>query len=479
MKRFVEGVDRGQSALFPECLEDWIGEDNPVRVIDVFVEELDLAELGFGGVAPEATGRPSYHPSVLLKLYIYGYLNRVQSSRRLERAAGHNVEVMWLVGRLVPDHKTIADFRKDNGTAIRQVCARFVALCRTMGLLTQASVAIDGSKFKAVNNRDRNFTRAKMERRMAQIEDSVARYLQQLDTADRQEPSEALKTKTSGLKEKIEKLKAQMRRLAALKVDMLAAPDQQISLTDPDARSMATSGRGSGVVGYNVQIAAETEHHLIVTHEVTNDGSDRSQLSAVAKEAKATLGVEQLDAVADRGYFDSEEILACENAGITVTLPKPMTSNSKAQGRFGKQDFRYLAEEDVYICPAGEKLAYRYTTEENGLVLRRYWTNACQSCAIKQSCTTGKERRIARWEHEHVLEEVQRRLDEHPEKMRQRRETVEHPFGTIKARMGATHFLMKTLPKVATEMALHVLAYNLTRVMNIMGVRPLMAAMTA
>jgi hypothetical protein len=379
----------------------------------------------------------------------------------------------------VPDHKTIADFRKDNGTAIRKVCAHFIALCRTVGLLTQPSVAIDGSKFKAVNNRDRNFTRAKMERRMAQIEASVARYLQQLDTADRQEPSEALKTKTSRLKEKIEKLKEQMRCLEILKVEMLATPDQQISLTDPDARSMATSGRGSGVVGYNVQIAVEAKHHLIVTHEVTNDGSDRSQLSHVAKETKAMLDVDKLDAVADRGYFDSEEILACENAGITVTLPKPMTSNSKAQGRFGKQDFRYLAEEDVYICPAGEKLAYRYTTEENGLVLRRYWTNACQSCAIKQSCTTGKERRIARWEHEHVLEAVQRRLDEHPEKMRLRRETVEHPFGTIKARMGATHFLMKTLPKVATEMALHVLAYNLTRVMNIMGVRPLMAAMTA
>ena len=479
MKRFVEGADRGQRTLFPECLEDWIGEDNPVRVIDVFVEELDLAELGFDGVAPEATGRPSYHPSVLLKLYIYGYLNRVQSSRRLEREAGHNVEVMWLSGRLVPDHKTIADFRKDNGTAIRKVCARFIALCRTIGLLTQASVAIDGSKFKAVNNRDRNFTRAKMERRMTQIEASVARYLQQLDTADRQEPSEALKTKTSRLREKIEKLKEQMRCLEILKVEMLATPDQQISLTDPDARSMATSGRGSGVVGYNVQIAVEAKHHMIVTHEVTNDGSDRSQLSHVAKETKAMLDVDKLDAIADRGYFDSEEILACENAGITVTLPKPMTSNSKAQGRFGKQDFRYLAEEDVYICPAGEKLAYRYTTEENGLVLRRYWTKACQSCAIKQSCTTGKERRIARWEHEHVLEAVQRRLDEHPEKMRLRRETVEHPFGTMKDRMGATHFLMKTLPKVATEMALHVLAYNLTRVMNIMGVRPLMAAMTA
>src|SRR5271169_3906774 len=406
MKRFVEATDRGQSTLFPGCLEDWIGEDNPVRVIDVFVEQLDLAGLGFDGVAPEATGRPSYHPSVLLKLYIYGYLNRVQSSRRLERETGHNVEVMWLTGRLVPDYKTIADFRKDNGSAIRKVCARFIALCRAIGLLTQASVAIDGSKFKAVNNRDRNFTRAKMERRMAQIEESVARYLQQLDTADRQEPSEALKTKTSALKEKIEKLKEQMRRLEILKVQMLATPDQQISLTDPDARSMATSGRGSGVVGYNVQIAVEAEHHLIVTHEVTNEGTDRSQLSHVAKETKAMLDVDKLDAVADRGYFDSEEILACENAGITVTLPKPMTSNSKAEGRFGKQDFRYVAEEDVYICPAGERLAYHYTNEEKGLVLRHYWTNACRSCAIKKSCTKGKERLISRWEHEHIIDAV-------------------------------------------------------------------------
>src|SRR6188472_4276762 len=282
MRRFVEGVDRGQNTLFPECLDDWIGEENPVRVIDVFVDELDLAELGFSGVDPEATGRPSYHPSVLLKLYIYGYLSRVQSSRRLEREAGRNVEVMWLTGRLAPDHKTIADFRKDSGRAIRQVCARFVALCRTMGLLTQASVAIDGSKFKAVNNRDKNFTRAKMERRMAQIEESVARYLQQLDTADQQEPSGALKAKTERLKEKIEKLKQEMQRLVGLQAVMLATPDQQISLTDPDARSMATSGRGSGVVGYNVQVAVETKHHLIIAHEVINEGSDRAQLSPMA-----------------------------------------------------------------------------------------------------------------------------------------------------------------------------------------------------
>ena len=477
MKRFVEGLDRGQSALFPECLEDWVSEENHVRVIDVFVDELDLAELGFDRVDPKATGRPAYHPSVLLKLHIYGYLNRVQSSRRLEREARRNVEVMWLTGRLVPDHKTIADFRKDSGPAIRKVCAQFVTLCRRLDLFADASVAIDGSKFKAVNNRDRNFTRAKMKQRLEQIEESVARYLHQLDSADRQEPSLAQTTKTTRLKKKIETLKEEMQRLQALEARMHETPDQQISLTDPDARSMATSGRGSGVVGYNVQTAVDTQHHLIVTHDVTNVGTDRSQLSRVAKQTKATLGSDSLEVVADRGYFNSAEILACEEAGITVTLPKPLTSGNRAKGRFVKQDFRYIAEDDVYICPANERLTYRYTNEERGLTLRRYWTNACLSCAIKHRCTTGRERRVTRWEHEQVLETVQRRLDEHPERMRQRRETVEHPFGTIKARMGATHFLMKTLPRVRTEMALHVLAYNLTRLINILGTGPLMAAM--
>jgi len=479
MKRFIEGTDRSQSTLLPEALEDWIEEDNPVRVIDVFVNELDLGGLGFGGVAPEITGRPSYHPSVLLKLYIYGYLNRVQSSRRLEREAGRNVEVMWLTCRLVPDHKTIADFRKDCGSAIQQVCVRFVELCRQMGLLTTASVAIDGSKFKAVNTRDKNFTRGKVERRRAQLEESVARYLAQLDTADRQEPSEERAAKTAHLREKLVKLEGEMQRLAAMEKSMLASPDQQISLTDPDSRSMATSGRGSGVVGYNVQVAVDTDHHLIIAHEVTNTGSDRAQLANIASRAKDALGVDKLEAVADRGYYSGVEILACDKAGIAVTLPKPMTSGLEARGRFGKQDFVYLGDEDVYRCPAGEKLSYHYTNEEDGQRLRRYWTNACRDCALKAHCTTGKERRITRWEHEHVLEAVQSRLDRNPQAMRQRRETVEHPFGTLKMRMGATHFLMKRLPKVATEMALHVLAYNLTRVMNIMGCRPLVAAMRA
>jgi transposase len=318
-----------------------------------------------------------------------------------------------------------------------------------------------------------------MTRRMAQIEESVARYLKQLDSADRQEPTEVLALRTTRLKEKIAKLEEEMKRLEGLEAERRKAPDQQISLTDPDARSMATSGRGSGVVGYNVQAAVDTEHHLIVAHDVINLGHDRAQLSAMAKQAKAVLEADKLDVVADRGYFDSEEILACEEAGIAVTLPKPLTSGAKAQGRFTKQDFRYVADEDAYICPAGERLTYRYTREEGGLAIRRYWTNVCPDCPTKALCTPGKERRVSRWEREEVLEAVQRRLDEHPEAMRQRRETVGHPFGTMKARMGATHFLMKRLKNLRTEMALSVLAYNLTRVMNILGTGPLIQAIRA
>jgi transposase len=456
MKGFVQGVDRQQATLLPEYLDDWVDESNPVRAVDVFVDALELRDLGFDGVDPAATGRPGYHPSAMLKLYIFGYLNRVQSSRRLEREAGRNLEVMWLTGRLVPDHKTIADFRKDNGPAIKRVCAQFVALCRKMGLLAKASVAIDGSKFKAVNSRDNNFTKGKMERRLAQIEESVAR-----------------------LKEKLIKLEEEVKRLKAIEKVMLAAPDQQVSFTDLDSRSMATSGRGSGMVGYNVQAAVDTTNHLIVAHEVTNVGTDKSHLANMANQAKVALEAENLEAFADRGYFKGEEILACDEAGITVTLPKPQTSEAKSEGRFGKQDFRYVAEEDIYVCPTGEKLTHHFTNEENGLVLHHYWTNACRTCALKAQCTKGPQRRIKRWEDEYVVDAVQARLDRNPGAMRTRRETVEHPFGTLKMRMGATHFLMKTLPKVATEMALHVLAYNLTRVMNIVGIKPFLAAIQA
>ena len=478
MTRFVVGDDRSQSTLFPERLDEYLGDDNPVRAIDVLVDELDLGALGFSGVEPEATGRPAYHPATLLKIYVYGYLNRVQSSRRLERECQRNLELLWLTGRLMPDFKTIADFRKDNGGAIRKVCRAFVVLCRRLELFSEASVAIDGSKFKAVNARDRNFTQAKMQRRLKQIDESIARYLSQLDSADRQ--GEAVpEAKITRLNEKIAMLRQEIQRLNALNVQMMQSEDKQISLTDPDARSMATSGRGSGMVGYNVQNSVDTKHHLIVSHEVTNKGSDRAQLSGAAEQARTAIGSETIEVVADRGYYAGEEILACEEAGITVYLPKPLTSGSKAAGRFGKQDFVYVAEDDVYLCPNGERLTYRYTNEEAGKMLRRYWTAACQACALKSKCTTARERRISRWEHEAVLESVQARLDRNPDKMRVRRQTVEHPFGTIKSWMGATHFQMKTLEHVGTEMALHVLAYNMKRVMKILGVGGLIEAIHA
>ena len=355
-----------------------MAEDSAVRVIEVFIDDLDLSGLGFKTEA-ESMGRPAYHPSTLLKIYVYGYLNRVQSSRRLEREAQRNVELMWLTGCLAPDFKTIADFRKTNGEAIRLVCREFVVLCRRLNLFAEAFVAIDGSKFKAVNNRDRNFTRAKMKRRLEQIDASIERYLGQIASADRQE-EELATDKTQRLEEKIAKLKEEIARLKKLEVRMLEAPDQQISLTDPDARSMATNGRGTEMVGYNVQIAVDAKHHLIVAHEVTNVGHDRTQLAKIAKQAKAAMVTDELTVVADRGYFKGEEILGCEEAGITTYLPRPQTSGNMAKGFFGKRDFIYIPEEDEYRCPADERLSYRFTRVENGQSIRRYWTSACFRC---------------------------------------------------------------------------------------------------
>lgn len=479
MKRFIQSTDRSQIILFPEQLEDYVAEDNPIRVVDLFVEQLDLDKLGFKGVTPLKTGRPAYHPAVLLKLYIYGYLNRIQSSRRLERESQRNLELIWLLERLTPDFKTIANFRKDNGTAIRKVCSQFVALCRKLNLLTEATVAIDGSKFKAVNNRDNNFTTNKIKRRREQIEASIERYLSALETADRQEQADFTAAKIQRLQEKIAMLKQQMARLDSIETELEKTPDKQISLTDPDARSMATSGRGSGMVGYNVQTAVDTENHLIVAHEVTNVGHDRNQLANMAEQAKAAIGVSELKVVADRGYFSGEEIRKCHEAGITAFVPKCLTSGAKAAGRFDKADFIYHAESNEYRCPAGQRLIWRYSTVEHEMTVNRYWSSSCKDCELKAQCTTGEQRRISRWEHEEILEAMQTRLDKAPDSMRIRRQTVEHPFGTLKAWMGSTHFLTKTLDRVSTEMSLHVLAYNLKRVMNLMGTTTLMEAMVA
>jgi transposase len=478
MKRFVEGLDRSQSVLFPERLDEYIDEDNPVRVVDVFVDELDLGELGFDRVTPAVTGRPGYHPATLLKIYIYGYLNRVPSSRRLEREAQRNLELIWLTGRCTPDFKTIADFRKDNGPAIRRVCSQFVLLCRRMKLFTEAVVAIDGSKFKAVNGRDRNLSEAKLKARQAQLDNSVARYLAELDQADR-EPGRLPEARVAHLTQKLATVREQMQQLEALGERMRQAPDQQLSLTDPDARSMATHGRGSGVVGYNVQAAVDTQHHLIVAHEVTNEGHDRHQLATMAVRAREAMGQEALTALADRGYYKGEEILACEQTGITPLVPKTQTSSSAAAGRFTKQDFHYDADTDSYRCPAGKVATRRMSIDESGKTIHVYWSSACLTCPLRADCTTSRYRRLRRWEHEAVLDAMQTRLDEHPDAMRVRRQTVEHTFGTLKTWMGYTHFLTRTLPRVATEMSLQVLAYNIKRVIKILGVRPLMQAIIA
>jgi transposase len=476
MSRFIEGQDRQQVTLLPECLEDFIAADNPVRVVDAFVGELSLASLGFEGTRPAQTGRPSYHPAVLLKIYIYGYLNRVQSSRRLERECQRNVELMWLTGRLAPDFKTIADFRRDNGKGIRNVCRRFVMLCRELKLFSQALVAIDGSKFKAVNSRDRNHTAGKIDKRQQQVEESIQRYLDALETADRTQPAE-LEAKTTRLQDKIAHLRQQMRELDDTKELLKAQPDGQLSLSDSDARSMSTTAKGSGIVGYNVQAAVDAKHHLIVAYEVTNVGNDRGQLHPMAQAAREAMGKARLEAVADRGYFSGPQIKACADSGVTVTLPKPKTSNAKAEGRFDKSDFIYIARDDEYQCPAGQRAIYRFTGEErNGLQVRRYWSSACPQCPMKAQCTPSPYRRISRWEHEEVLEAVQRRLDKDPDAMIVRRRTVEHVFGTLKHWMGATHFLTRTLVNVGTEMSLHVLAYNFKRVLSILGIHKMMKA---
>ncbi|RKT20504.1 transposase [Paraburkholderia sp. RAU2J] len=476
MKRFVEGDDRKQVALLPECIDDYIGQDNPVRVIDAFVDELDLAELGFNGSTPAVTGRPSYHPGVMLKIYIYGYLNRVPSSRRLERECQRNVELMWLTGRLAPDFKTIADFRRDNGPAIRNVCRRFVELCRGLKLLSSDMVAIDGSKFKAVNSRDRNYTAGKIDKRQQQIEESVQRYLDMIETADRTSPT-GFDVKTVRLYEKIALLRQRMRELEQIKHQLKNEPDGQLSLTDPDSRSMTSGGKRTGTVGYNVQTAVDTKHHLIVEHEVTNIGGDHGQLSKMALSAKNAMGKPKLKVLADRGYFSGPDIRACELAGIMAYVPKPLTSASRKKGLVTKRDFIYIARSDEYRCPAGERAILRFETVEKDMNLRVYWPSACPRCHLKERCSPSDYRRIRRWEHEHVLEVMQRRLDRKPDAMTIRRSTVEHVFGTLKHWMGATHFLTRTLGRVSTEMSLQVLAYNLKRVLNILGVAGMMKAM--
>jgi len=472
MKRFIEGENRSQSTLFPERLDDYIAEDNAVRVVDAFVNKLDLKQLGFNRVEPSDTGRPGYQPATMLKIYVYGYLNRLQSSRRLERESHRNVELIWLTGRLMPDFKTIADFRKDNKQAIRRVCVEFVGVCRALDLFSATLVAIDGSKFKAVNSRDKNFTRKSVKRRLQKTQANIDRYLAMLDQSDQEEP-EIRGTTAEELKQKIASMEAKMDQLKAHEAEVDAHPDSQVSLTDPDARSMNKAGGGS-TVSYNVQTAVDCKHHLIATHEVTNEPSDRSQLSSMAGQAAAALDAKALTVVADPGYYKGEEIVDCYAAGIKALVPKTDSSQSKAKGRYSKADFHYDAQQNEYICPAGQRLTYRFDSVEKGKTQWVYMTYQCSSCPLQSQCTTSHAKRIKRWEKEDILDTADALLQQNPDAMRQRKRLVEHPYGTIKHWMGSTHFLMKRLPNVQAEMSLHVLAYNLTRAINVLGVPKIM-----
>jgi len=470
MKRFIEGENRAQSTLFPESLDEYIAEDNAVRVVDAFVDKLDLKQLGFERAEPSVTGRPGYQPATMLKIYVYGYLNRLQSSRRLERESHRNVELIWLTGRLMPDYKTIADFRRDNRKAIRRVCVEFVGVCRALDLFSATLVAIDGSKFKGVNSRDKNFTRKSVERRLKKTQANIDRYLAKLDAVDREEP-EIREVTAAEIKQKIASMEAKMEELKGHEAAVAAHPDKQVSLTDPDARSMMKAGGGS-VVGYNVQTAVDSKHHLIAAHEVTNAMTDRSQLSSMAGQATTALDTEALTVIADPGYYNGEEIRACTLAGVKALVPKPRTSGNKALGLYEKQDFHYDAEADQYRCPAGEVLSRRHSSVEHGMKV--YFYNAsvwvCRECRLKSKCTLSNARRIRRWEHEAVLDAAQLELKKRPDAMRQRKRLVEHPYGTIKHWMGSTHFLMKRLENVQAEMGLHVLAYNMKRAINVLGV---------
>lgn len=477
MAGHIQGIHRSQRIMFPESLDEYIGDENPVRFIDAFVDGLDLRALGFERAVARETGRPPYHPGVLLKLYIYGYLNHFRSSRRLEKEANRNVELMWLLRKLAPDFKTIADFRRNNGRAIREVCRQFTLLCRQLGMFGGELVAIDGSKFKAVNSRSKNFTRRKLKRLVERIDEKIERYLQELDENDEQEPN-IYKPTAEELREKIEALKKHREEHEALQQQLEESGDRQISLTDPDARSMPV-GKGRGTeVAYNVQVSVDAKHKLIVDHEVTNKATDLGQLSPMALRAKEVLQVETLEVVADMGYYDGKHIKACLEEGITPYIPKANTSANSRLGLYGKRDFRYDADNDCYWCPAGEALNFRFQTTELGRDIRYYATSACRGCELRPRCTRSKGgRRITRWVDEALLDEMARRVRAEPEKVKRRKAIAEHPFGTIKHGMNQGYFLTRGLANVRCEMSLTVLAYNIKRVINILGAQKMVGAL--
>lgn len=478
MSGYIPVVDRMQAGLFPESLDDYVAADNLVRVIDAFVDGLDMAALGFARATPAAEGRPGYDPRLFLKLYLYGYLHRVRSSRRLEHEAHRNLDVLWLLGRAMPDHKTISEFRKIHAKALKAVFRQFTLVCRDLGLLGGALVAIDGSKVRAVNGKDQSFTPLTLRKLLQRIDAHTKEYLATLAAADRSDDALGIPSsvRVAELTTKLEQLQARQQKYQALLADLEETGATQVTLTDPESRRMKVK-QGTEVC-YNGQIAVDDKHHLIVSAEVTNDVTDVHQLSVMAAGAKDVLGVEHLAVVADRGYHNGPEIVQCLASGITPTVPQPHTSKNERAGRFTKMDFHYDAGADAYRCPGNALLAHQFTTTERG-EQQRYYANAaaCAACPLRAQCTSGKHRRIKRWEHEDLLEAMEARLRADPDSMTRRKSLVEHPFGTIKRWHDGSYFLLRGLAKVGGEFSLMTLAYNLRRVINILGVPKLLAAL--
>lgn len=474
--RYVVGVDRNQSFLLPELVDDYIQNDNPVRVIDVFVDSLDLVKLGFTHSSPKETGRFAYNPGDLLKLYIYGYLNKTRSSRQLESATYRNIELFWLLRKLQPDFKTLADFRKDNTKAIKQVCREFTLLCKKLNLFGGELIAIDGSKFSAVNHNGRAYTQNKIARLLKEIDEKIDAYLNGLDQQDQIE-TKIDKLTTEQIQEAIANLKTHRADIEKIQTQLEASGQSQITLTDSDSRLMHSPAQGSDVA-YNVQIAVDSKHKLIAAHEVTNDCDDSQQLANMAIQTKDTLGVETIDVTADKGYGTDNEIKKCHDQNINCYVPKPERSPNKKLGLYTKENFHYDAINDHYICPANQELRFHHQTTQDNKTLKIYEGVACQGCVLRAQCTprpTGN-RQLSRFIHEEVIEAMRQRMRQHPDKVKQRKALVEHPFGTIKHWMNQGYFLMRGLEKVSAEMSLSVLAYNLKRVINILGVKELIAA---
>jgi len=473
----IDGIDRDQITMFPEALDDYIYEDNPVRFIDAFVGKLDLSSLGFQRVITADTGRPPYHPGDLLRLYIYGYLNRVRSSRRLEKETNRNVELMWLLRRLTPDFKTIADFRRDNLKAIQKVCRSFTLFCRECDLFGGELIAIDGSKFKAVNSRRKNFSKRKLNSFIKKTDQQIEDYLNDLDANDELE-AQVHKPTAEEIQEKIKSLKERKGKYGKLLDELEASGETQVSFTDPDSRSMPLGQNHGTQVGFNVQVSVDDKHKLVIDYDVTNEVNDFNQLERMATRAKEILQVDELDVLADKGYYDGAQIKACLKKGITPTIPKANTSANRKKGLFTKQDFRYDRENDCYRCPSGEIMTFRFQTTEKDRDIKYYATSSCRACKIKNKCTSSKGgRRITRWVDEDLLDEMQRRIEDNPDLLTRRKAIVEHPFGTIKLSMDQGYFLMKGIPKTSAEISLSFLAYNIKRVINIMGVPKMIEAL--